>query len=349
VDGRRRIAYWGLWTLVGAYLTTMDVFFAPWPVALVSNLARAWTWGGLAMLSLALVRRFPLGRRVGWRPWALHAAAGAAFTLLDLAVGSLVTRALFPRPTLLTRFSWSYFFAYFHYTQLTYWGVLGVFTALETYRKFRAREFQAAQLEAELAHAQVQALKMQLQPHFLFNALNGVSSLIHTDPPGANRMVLRLGDLLRKTLELEGRQEIPLAEELGFLRAYLAIEETRFRDRLAVEWDVPEALGPLMVPAFLLQPLVENSLRHGLAPRAEGGRLKVRARTQGNALCLEVEDDGVGFDPASRREGIGTSNVRARLERLHGALQRFELESSPGTGTTARILLPLKESLEVGA
>ena len=201
--------------------------------------------------------------------------------------------------------------AYFHLlfvgnlrTNLIIYALLlfGVMAA-NYYRRYLAGEQRAAQLQAQLAQAQLQALKMQLHPHFLFNTLNAISELVHKEPETAERMVIQLSDMLRVSLDSIGVQEIPLEQELEFLRRYLDIEETRFRDRLRIRMDVdPETLGAY-VPNMILQPLVENAIRHGISPLSRGGSIDIRARRNGETLNLQICDDGRGL-PTNGEHGI---------------------------------------------
>ncbi len=227
---------------------------------------------------------------------------------------------------------------------LVYWGVVGAVHAASYYRLFRDRELRAAQLETRLARSQLQVLRAQLQPHFLFNTLNSISALMHRDVEAADRMVTRLGDLLRLSLTHTERQEVPLRQELDFLDHYLAIQRTRFRDRLTVTVDVaPEAVDAL-VPSLILQPLVENAIRHGIEPRSTPGHVEVRAHLEGDRLVLEVRDDGPGIPtPAGRPgtgHGIGLTNTRARLEQLYGGAHRFTLANGGDGGLVVRLEIP---------
>ena len=225
-----------------------------------------------------------------------------------------------------------------------YWLIVIIYWALDYHRKFRLREVHSAQLETKLAHAQLDALKMQLHPHFLFNTLHAVSMLNFTDVDAANRMLVQLSDLLRLTLENSGAQEIRLRGELDFLRRYLAIEQTRFHDRLTVEIDADAKLLDAYVPNLILQPLVENAIRHGVGQLARPGHIAVRAARNGNDLILEVRDDGAGLVDdwdLERNGGIGLTNTWARLQQLYGARQRFELVNAPDNGVIARITIPL--------
>jgi LytS/YehU family sensor histidine kinase len=185
----------------------------------------------------------------------------------------------------------------FHFGVFTYWVLAGACLGLDVYRRYREREVIASALEAQLARAQLSALRAQLHPHFLFNALNTISALIPRDPSAADRMIERLGELLRQSLEAEGAAEVPLEEELRFLDGYLEIERARFRDRLAVTTRVDRGTMRARVPSLILQPLVENAIRHGVAPRAAPGSVEIRAEHEDGVLRLVVKDDGPG-EPA---------------------------------------------------
>jgi signal transduction histidine kinase len=205
-----------------------------------------------------------------------------------------------------------------------------------------------ARLEARLARAQLQSLKLQMQPHFLFNALNSITTLIDEDPRAAERMVTGLSELLRASLRNAGEQEVPLQRELEIVGHYLTIQQARFHDRLTVEMYIePDTLGAL-VPNLMLQPLVENAIQHGIAPRATGGRIEIRAWREGDVLGIRVRDDGVGGrrDGAPVLEGMGLGNTRARLHHLFGTRYRFEAAGSPGEGFTVLARIPYRPATE---
>jgi hypothetical protein len=201
-----------------------------------------------------------------------------------------------------------------------------------------------ARLEARLARAQLQSLKLQMHPHFLFNTLNSITTLITEDPPAAERMVTGLSELLRLSLRNAGEQEVPLERELEVLRHYVAIQEIRFQDRLSVELDIDPETLPAMVPNLMLQPLVENAIRHGIGPRATGGNIEVRVTRVGDTLRVRVHDDGVGpaTDAMPVREGTGIGNTRARLGHLYGTRHRFEIGGAPGAGFTVMAEIPFR-------
>jgi LytS/YehU family sensor histidine kinase len=192
-------------------------------------------------------------------------------------------------------------------------------------------------------HTQLESLKVQLQPHFLFNTLNTILALIRTEPATAERMVSGLSELLRASLEAAGEHEVPLERELAILRPYLEIQQVRFRDRLAVLLDVDPAARGALVPYLILQPLVENAIRHGLAPRASAGRVEISASVLDDALRLEVRDDGVGIRaPSAMREGVGLGNTRARLRHLYGTRHAFEARPRAEGGFAVRVEIPYR-------
>jgi two-component system LytT family sensor kinase len=216
---------------------------------------------------------------------------------------------------------------YLDWEMMTYWAIVGLSHALLYYRESRSRALRSAQLETRLVEAQLKTLQQQLQPHFLFNTLHAISSLMHKDVAAAERVLIQLSDLLRITLEHLGQQEVALEAELGALSKYLQIEQTRFADRLVVRYDVHPDTLDTRVPSLLLQPLVENAIKHGVARKAGPGHIDISARREGNKLRLEVRDDGVGLSEdalTALQKGIGISTTRARLQHLFGADFRFE-------------------------
>lgn len=222
---------------------------------------------------------------------------------------------------------------------LIYVALVAVDLAIEFYRRYRDRAVEAAQLEARLMEARLQVLKMQLNPHFLFNTLHSISALMHRDLEAADRMISVLSDLLRLSLETAGKQEIALQQELDFLERYLEIETTRFSDRLTVNLDIEPRALDVLVPNLILQPIVENAIRHGIALRSGPGQVDVSARVLGARLQLEVRDNGPGLK-SSPREGIGLSNTRARLAQLYGKDHELEVRNAPLGGLVVRMNLP---------
>src|SRR5262245_17744994 len=215
---------------------------------------------------------------------------------------------------------------------MTYWAIAGIAHAVLYYRESRDRELHASQLETKLVAAQLAALQQQLQPHFLFNTLHAISALMHRDVEAADQTLMRLSDLLRMTLERLGSQVSPLKAELEFLAKYLEIEQTRFADRLAVRFDVQPDTLDIQVPSLILQPLVENAIKHGIAKKGGPGTIAVTARRDHDKLWIEVRDNGVGLSETALtalQKGIGVSTTRARLQHLFGADYRFEFHRLP--------------------
>lgn len=317
----------------------------PWILALRDSLPEWCLWAALTPGILWLGRRVPLTARPWWRPALVHlpvsAVVAAAHMLTVIAVLSIVDPPTEPGLTIGSYFA-RVFFRWFHVEMLIYWAILGFGTAFDAHRELQARELEASRLEAQLAHARLRALEMQLHPHFLFNTLNAVSALIRTgDAPSAVRMIAGLSELLRLALDRSDAQEVPLREELDFLERYLEIERVRFRDRLRVETAVdPEAMS-VPVPNLVLQPLVENAVRHGIARSASAGLVRIEAAREGDALRIRVIDDGPGPSPGvSTADGVGLRNTRARLAQLYGDAHRFELRSAASGGTVAELTLP---------
>jgi signal transduction histidine kinase len=238
-----------------------------------------------------------------------------------------------------------------HYNLAVYAVTVCAWYAWDYYRKLRERERQAAELAAQLAQAQLQALRMQLNPHFLFNALNAVSSLMLKDVVAANKMISRLGDLLRLTLEKSDQQEVALQQEIEFLRRYLEIEQIRFGDRLQLKIDLAPSTLEAAVPNLILQPLVENAVRYAIEPREAAGQIELHSVRDNGRLVLQVSDNGPGVTaettPTAKtsndtRERIGLNNTRERLRKLYGENQQFDLTGNAMGGLTASLSIPFK-------
>jgi two-component system LytT family sensor kinase len=287
-------------------------------------------WAAVSPAIIALSRRYPIDRTAWIRPVALHffAALLFSFVVTTLFITCLwilpsLHRGLFSSPADAIQngsvaFSWGV---------LIYWAVLLATTALDNYRRFRSEQLRGVHLQALLAEAQLLSLRMQLQPHFLFNTLHSLSDLVLEDSQAAVRMITKLGDFLRLTIEGPGDQIIPLRQELEFARSYLEIEQVRFHDRLKILITAEPETYAAQVPNFVLQPIVENAVRHGISMRIGAGRITINAKRSATQLQITVEDDGPG--PPSRRqaqnEGVGLANVRTRLRQLYGVEQSLEL------------------------
>jgi hypothetical protein len=349
---RKWVLLWAAWTLIAlAFASQVNFtqarrgYIVTWKFALTTALADWYTFGVLSVPALWLARRFHFDE-AGWRRGlAVHLVAGAVFAVawVGLRVGIEMVRARERQPNFdfSEAFHWTLVRS-FYFNLLVYWVIVGASHGIEYYRRYRERELRASELEKLLVEARLQALQAQLNPHFLFNTLNSISTLMHRDVAAADRMIVRLSELLRLALGSRGTQEVPLREELEFLRRYLEIEQIRFGPRLAVEIDAPPDTLELAVPNLLLQPLVENAIKHGIAPRKQGGRIEVRARRSGDRLHLSITNNGAGQSPHTRGSGLGLANTRARLEHLYGAQQQFEFGPRPEGGFAVHITLPAR-------
>jgi len=229
---------------------------------------------------------------------------------------------------------------------LVYWALMGGCQAITYFVRLQERERREAELEARLTTARLQALRMQLHPHFLFNTLNSIAALVYVNPRAADEMLGDLGGLLRRSLDSMEEHEVPLAREIEFVDAYVGIEQKRFGDRLRVERSVPPELLDVLVPALLLQPLVENAIRHGIEPRRGPGVISIEVRQVDSHLHLRVRDDGRGVSGAdsaeASRRGIGLANTQARLKGLYGGDQSFSLGKALPQGCQVDIRIPLR-------
>jgi sensor histidine kinase YesM len=308
-------------------------------------------WAALTPFILGLARRVPI-RQDTWRYGVpIHFAVSIAIAFLIILFDTEFYLLIgFPVSSSATfqRLLVSIALSKMHLYLFVYWAILGIRQSLEYYRKLRERELQTTRLQGQLAQAQLQVLKMQLHPHFLFNTLNTISALIHQNVDVADRMIARLGEMLRVTLENSGTQEVPLCQEVDFIQAYLEIEKARLGDRLAVTFNIDPEVSGALVPNLILQPLVENAIRHGIAPYSRPGRIELNARREVDNLFVEIKDNGPGLAPSqksSTRTGLGLANTRARLEQLYPALHRLEISNGANNGFAVTLLIPFHEDL----
>jgi signal transduction histidine kinase len=223
---------------------------------------------------------------------------------------------------------------------LYYWLILGIQAAFLYQRMYQQQRLTSAELESRLTEARLEALRLQLHPHFLFNTLNAISAYVAVDPERAQRMIAWLGELLRRTLNGGAAAELPLSQELELLAPYLEIQRIRFGDRLSIEVVVPDGTGDALIPTLMLQPLVENAVEHGVNRTVNGARVRLKAEPIGDRLRLEIADNGPG--PAGGTEGVGLANTRSRLTGLYGDSYRLELRPKETGGTVVTIELPFR-------
>ena len=341
-------AAWTVFGLITASQTYMQLEVRGLPIpplhALLQGLLEGYSSAITTVAVFWLARRFPLERERMRAAIAVHLVAAFVLSLARVAFVAELSQQL---EWLGERSFDSQFWARFHHYLLYYVLLLGIAQAMFYYARYRERERTAERLAAGLTEARLQALKMQLQPHFLFNTLNAISALIPAEAKPAKRMVARLGDLLRITLEHEDTQEVTLREELAFLQPYLEIEQARLEDRLTVVTKIDPDTLDVRVPHLILQPLVENAIRHGIATRIAPGKVEISAArgADDHFLNLEVRDDGRGVErnrQGSARKGVGLANIQSRLEQLYNGEHRFALENHPDGGAVVRISLPLR-------
>jgi two-component system LytT family sensor kinase len=320
----------------------------PLHVLLALNLTYWYAWAVLMPFMVWMARRYRFGRNTWKRAAGMHAIAVVVSIAVHAALSTgarvVILDLLADRGENWWAEFQELFFLNFDWEMMTYWAVVGLVHAVDFHRESQERELTAAQLETRLAEAQLQALQRQLHPHFLFNTLHTISALMHRDTEAADAMLARLSDLLRLTLDRIGTQDVTLKEELDFIEKYLEIEQTRFGDRLQVRFDAAPATLDAAVPNLLLQPLVENAVRHGIGPKVGGGRVEIVSRREGQMLHLIVRDTGYGL-PADKLNalntgGVGLSNTRSRLETLYPGRHRFEFHPSPEGGVEVSVVIP---------
>jgi two-component system, LytTR family, sensor kinase len=310
------------------------------------------SWAMLVPLIVRSAQRVPVPRtpecpvRRLRRLIGYHLLVGLAFTLVQTLISATMRFGL--RTAVDGQADWWRIVivnlsSTFDWGLCVYLAVVAVMYARQSQAEVARREVRESQLEARLAEAQLQALQRQLQPHFLFNTLHAIHTLVRSDPRAAEHMIERLGELLRVSLANAGQHLVPLETELAHLEKYLAIEKVHFGTRLSFDLDVPLGLRDVVVPYLILQPLVENSVRHGIAPVARPGRIRVRARRSADNVEITVADNGRGLssaDLAHVNEGVGIANTRARLDRLYKDRYRLEFFDTEGGGLTVKLVLP---------
>jgi two-component system LytT family sensor kinase len=351
----RLAAIWGIWTFIGLVFTLQGYFTSyrsERPMLFTDSLYLQMTWSYLWALFTPLVlwasARLPIERNNWIRSSLLHVPISILLSVFLTALGHI--------------FLWLYwglragkpfsFSSMSRFVVANFSEGIGIYLlialtsyAYNYYRRYREGQLRTLQLEAQLSQAQLQALKMQLHPHFLFNTLHSISALLNKDVDAARKMITRLGDFLRLTLENSGAQEVTLKQEMEFLTCYLEIERIRFQNRLVTRMDVADRTLLAKVPNLILQPIVENAIRHGIAPRSTPGFIDIAAKQLDGRLRIQVRDNGPGL-PEHRtsqnqfKKGLGLANTETRLKRLYGADHLFDLSNDPAGGLIVTLEIP---------
>lgn len=343
--------YLGLWTaVVGVFavqgilhdVVLRQTLWSPWDY-LRWSMIQWYTWAALTPWVFRLAARYPIRAPVRLRGLGMQLPLSLGVTMLSLVIGAVIS-TLF-EPSDVAQQLWFFLGQHFARGLLTYWTLFAIQQAIAFHDEKSRRELEASRLTAELAQSRLRALKSQLQPHFLFNTLHAIATLLDEDTLSAEDMLLRLSDLLRAFLEDYDGQEISLKRELVLLDLYLGIQRTRFKDRLTTQIYVsPESL-PCAVPSLILQPIVENAIRHGIGERVGADCVEIDCRREGDSLCMDVRNRNSTLEPGATRKGhgIGLSNTALRLRELYGEQAQVRLEMIWPQGVICRLRLPFRE------
>jgi two-component system, LytTR family, sensor kinase len=355
VLSRRLVRYgliWGVWTIVALFFTTQAyvMYYAErqpirYGQQFLVQFSACYLWALATPLVLWLSRRFCIQRQNWLRRTVFHFLISLALVSTLLALNFMAFMILMGRAGQITPFR---VFGFLYYNldrwMLLYWFILLMSHAFSYYNSYRKGELKASQLRTQLVQSQLEALKMQVHPHFLFNTLHSISALLNKDTEAARKMITRLGDFLRLTLENSGSMEVTLQQEIEFLNGYLEIERIRFQDRLTTDIRVDPEVLDAQVPNLILQPIVENAMRHAIG-NSKNGRVEIVAAPRNGVVRIEVKDNGPGIDAervleARRGKGVGLANTQARLDGLYGEAARFELTNNPAGGLIVTLEIP---------
>jgi two-component system, LytTR family, sensor kinase len=358
----RVLLYTSLWSSFAVFYAVQlyyiygnrdDVFALTWEKALTREFSYWSIWALLTPVIIRLVRAYRIGPNNWKRAIGVHLFAAAFFSIAHLIMYIILLWVVDPailvanipsdRLSLFGRLVKSIAIMNFNTRYLIYWVILFFSHAIYYYKQFQESELRRSQLQTKLVQAQLESLKMQLHPHFLFNTLDAISSLMYSDADTADRMITRLSDLLRMTLDKSSVHEVRLKEELDMLQKYLDIEQMRFRNRLQVEYSIAAEVLDAHVPNLILQPLVENAISHGIAHLVEGGKITIKAYHEDGYLAMEVTDNGRGLSVNQRRnfkQGIGLANTRARLQQLYDGDYSFKIVDTQDRGFSAVMKIP---------
>jgi signal transduction histidine kinase len=364
---RRFMIWFILWTSLGVFhsIRLYMIYCAsktaslPYHEALIWSLAEWYIWGGFSLIIVRLAKIIRLERRRWWWPVSIHIVLSLVFGTVQVliyiaslfAIYAVFFGERFADPASFYDVYRTTLYPKLFYATLVYFLIAFVSYAFNYYKHFRDQQERAAMIETRLAQAQLAALKMQLHPHFLFNTLNAITALIPDKPEDAEKMITRLSDLLRLTLENENIQKITLREEMAILNRYLEIQRIRFQDRLHISMDISQKTLEALVPTLILQPLAENAIRHGTAQLTESGHIHFQAESTGRRLRLVVSDNGPGIDDSAsegKSPGRGLMNTRERLQQLYHDNHEFVIKNRLKGGVSVTIVIPLETNEEAG-
>jgi sensor histidine kinase YesM len=343
---------WGLWTIVALFFST-QIFMMyyserqpiPYKRAFLVQGSACYLWALVTPLILWLARRFRIDRNQWLRKAALHFLFSLVLVTVLISLHYVIYMILSGRVSSITPLRLiGYLYPNLDRWLLLYWFILLMSHAFNYYNSYRKGELKASQLRTQLVQSQLEALKMQVQPHFLFNTLHSISALLSKDTEGARKMITRLGDFLRLTLENSGSMEVTLQQEIEFLNGYLEIERVRFQDRLTTDIKIDPTVLDVRVPNLILQPIVENAMRHAVV-NSRSGHVEIIASPRNGAVHIEVNDNGPGLQvdrtlEMRRAKGLGLANTQARLVGLYGTAARFEMTNRSSGGLTVSIEIP---------
>jgi two-component system LytT family sensor kinase len=346
---------WGIWTLIALFFSGQIYFMSliadireEMSSPFFAQFSYCYLWALATPLVIWLAQRFPIERQRWHRSLLIHILSGLFIVVILSAAYHLSIYFWYSQDSKPYSLWYTVRSVIFNSSQgFGIYSLILLFVhAYSYYRSYQAAMLLKVQVEGQLSQAQLQALKMQLQPHFLFNTLHSISALLNKDKEAARKMIARLGDFLRLTLENSGAQEVTLQQEIEFLTCYLEIQRVRFQDRLTTSLDVEAEALDAQVPNLILQPIVENAIRHGISQRSTPGLIEIQAKRQNGVLRIRVRDNGPGL-PVNRsheklfQKGLGLANTQTRLMRLYGNAHRFELANDPGGGLVVTLEIPV--------
>ena len=342
---------WGIWTIVALFFSTQVYMMyysenqpIPYAKAFFVQASACYLWALATPLVLWLARTYRIDRQNWHKKIVFHIGLSILLSSALIIIHFVMYMLIMGRTNRLTPY-WAFDYLYPNLDRwlLVYWFIFLMSHASNYYQSYREGELKASRLRTQLAQSQLEALKMQIHPHFLFNTLHSISALLNKDTEAARRMISRLGDFLRLTLENGGTMEVSLQQELEFLNGYLEIERIRFKDRLTTTIEIDPEVLDVQVPNLILQPIVENALRHAIA-RTNAGKVEITATPRNGSVRIEVKDNGPGIEETKTvgrvSRGLGLANTQARLNGLYGSGARFELRNRTSGGLTVILEIP---------